>query len=152
MRAWLARAGVLRVNGSGSAADWQAYELALIIAEARAKGKGLAGLATDWSKCYDRLPLDILKMVAREAGIPDAIAGPMLRAYGQPRRIGFDGLVGEEKRPSCGFSPGCPAATDWLALVKTPWLKRARAISDQVSARAYVDDLTSWSKDPVDCA
>eukprot|EP00972_Heterocapsa_arctica_P095273 14051174-Heterocapsa_arctica.AAC.1 len=33
----------------------------------------------------------------------------------------------------------------------TPWLKRARAISDEVSARAYVDDLTSWSRDPVEC-
>eukprot|EP00972_Heterocapsa_arctica_P090173 13302218-Heterocapsa_arctica.AAC.1 len=61
----------------------------------------------------------------------------------QSRRISFDGLVGREKRPSCGLAPGCPAATYWLALVVTPWLKRARAISDQVSARPYVDDLTS---------
>eukprot|EP00972_Heterocapsa_arctica_P080564 11871826-Heterocapsa_arctica.AAC.1 len=37
MRAWLARAGVLRAKGSGRAADWQAYELALIIAGAKAK-------------------------------------------------------------------------------------------------------------------
>eukprot|EP00972_Heterocapsa_arctica_P104489 15397509-Heterocapsa_arctica.AAC.1 len=37
--AWLARAGVLRAKGSGCAADWQAYELALILAEARAKGQ-----------------------------------------------------------------------------------------------------------------
>eukprot|EP00972_Heterocapsa_arctica_P070644 10435955-Heterocapsa_arctica.AAC.1 len=60
MRAWLARAGVLRAKGSGCAADWQAYELPLILAEARAKGQPLAGLATDLFKCYDRLPLDIL--------------------------------------------------------------------------------------------
>eukprot|EP00972_Heterocapsa_arctica_P012669 1861444-Heterocapsa_arctica.AAC.1 len=72
----------------------------------------------------------------------------MIRAYGQPRRIGFDSLIGEERRPSCGLAPGCPAATDWLALVMTPWLKRARAIACEVSARAYVDDLTSWSSDP----
>eukprot|EP00972_Heterocapsa_arctica_P045561 6725237-Heterocapsa_arctica.AAC.1 len=62
MRAWLAKARVLKANGVGCAADWQAYELALIMAEARAKGEGLAGLATDLSKCYDRLPLDILKL------------------------------------------------------------------------------------------
>eukprot|EP00972_Heterocapsa_arctica_P068557 10130188-Heterocapsa_arctica.AAC.1 len=62
MRAWLARAKVLRPKGAGCAADWQAYELALLIAEARAKEEGLAGLATDWSKCYDRLPLDILRL------------------------------------------------------------------------------------------
>eukprot|EP00972_Heterocapsa_arctica_P077605 11445275-Heterocapsa_arctica.AAC.1 len=62
MREWLARAGVFRAKGSGCAADWQAYELVLILAEARAKGQPLAGLATDWSKCYDRLPLDILRL------------------------------------------------------------------------------------------
>eukprot|EP00972_Heterocapsa_arctica_P063102 9310013-Heterocapsa_arctica.AAC.1 len=53
--------------------------------------------------------------------------------------------------PSCGLAPGCPAATDWLALVMTPWLKRASEIPDQVWTRAYDDDLTPWSKDPVDC-
>eukprot|EP00972_Heterocapsa_arctica_P066773 9853615-Heterocapsa_arctica.AAC.1 len=62
MRAWLAKAKVLRPKGAVCAADWQAYELALIIAESRAKGEGLAGLATDLSKCYDRLPLDILRL------------------------------------------------------------------------------------------
>eukprot|EP00972_Heterocapsa_arctica_P052704 7757210-Heterocapsa_arctica.AAC.1 len=39
MSAWLARAGVLRPKGSGCAAHWQAYELALILAEAKAKGQ-----------------------------------------------------------------------------------------------------------------
>eukprot|EP00972_Heterocapsa_arctica_P009755 1435660-Heterocapsa_arctica.AAC.1 len=62
MRAWLARAKVLMPKGAGCAADWQAYELALIIAEARAREEGFAGLATDWSNCYDRLPLDILRL------------------------------------------------------------------------------------------
>eukprot|EP00972_Heterocapsa_arctica_P071803 10604735-Heterocapsa_arctica.AAC.1 len=37
MRAWLAKAKVLRPKGAGCAADWQAYELALIIADSRAK-------------------------------------------------------------------------------------------------------------------
>eukprot|EP00972_Heterocapsa_arctica_P006624 968757-Heterocapsa_arctica.AAC.2 len=106
MRAWHAKAGVLRAKGSGCATDCQAYELALILAEAIAKDQPLAGLATDWSKCYDRLPLDILRVVADDAGIPKAMSGPMIRAYGQPCRIGFDSLIGEEKRPSCGRAQG----------------------------------------------
>eukprot|EP00972_Heterocapsa_arctica_P063093 9309063-Heterocapsa_arctica.AAC.1 len=34
----------------------------------------------------------------------------------------------------------------------TPWLRRASAIACEVSARACVDDLTSWSNDPENCA
>ena len=57
LRLWLARTGVLRADGALRAADAQAYELGLVLAEAKAQERVLAGLATDWSKCYDRLPL-----------------------------------------------------------------------------------------------
>ena len=61
-------------------------------------------------------------------------------------RRGCDGRAGRKGLPSCGLTAGCPAATDWLALLMSPWLFEARAVSDTVTARAYVDDLTAWAK------
>ena len=75
------------------------------LAEARAEEVGVAGLAVDWSKCYDRLRLSVLRRIAVEAGIPDAIAGPMLAAYGQARRILCEGLTGQLRKPECGLAP-----------------------------------------------
>ena len=69
----------------------------------------------------------------------------MLAAYANARRVCADGLLGKGASPTCGLAPGCPAATDWLALVMYPWLAKSRALNEQVSARAYVDDQTSWS-------
>ena len=61
LRSWLRAAGVLPPPGPGCAADWQAYDLAMDLAVARAEEVGIAGLAVDWSKCYDRLRLSVLK-------------------------------------------------------------------------------------------
>ena len=107
LRGWLRAVGVL-APGSGSGADVKAGDLALLLEEARAAGLPVSGLAVDWSKCYDRLPLAALADVAEAAGVPHEIAAPMLAAYGWPRRIKVDDLASEEITPSCGLAPGCP--------------------------------------------
>ena len=88
----------------------------------------LAGVAYDWSKCYDRLPLSLLRELAGKVGMPDALVEPMLSAYSAPRRVLFSGLASAEVEPTCGLTPGCPATTDWLALLMLPWLLRVRKI------------------------
>ena len=143
---WLEEAGILPAPGPGRAADAQAYEAALEFELARAKGEPVAGLALDWSKCYDRLPLALVGRFGRIVGVPERLLRPMLAAYGQPRRVLVDGMVGKPRRPVCGLAPGCPAATHWVALVMAPWLFRARRVAETARARAYVDDLTGWSK------
>ena len=140
---WLVEAGIREAAGPGRAADAQAYEAALVFELARSRGDQLAGVALDWSKCYDRLPLVLLEEFAAKAGMPRALVGPMLAAYRQPRRLAVDGMAGVLRAPVCGLAPGCPAATDWLALVMSPWLFKARRLSVGVRARAYVDDLTA---------
>ena len=85
-RGWLVEAGILEPAGPGRAADAQAYEAALVFELARSRGDQLAGVALDWSKCYDRLPLALLEEFAAKAGMPWALVGPMLAAYRQPRR------------------------------------------------------------------
>ena len=80
------------------------------------EGQAVAGLTVDWSKCYDRLPLAALEAAAVAAGLPAALWRPMLAAYRLPRLVRADGLGGPSQSPLCGLAPGCPAATDWLAL------------------------------------
>ena len=102
----------------------------------------------DWSKCYDRLRLSVLRSIATAAGLPGSISGPMLAAYGQARRVLCEGMAGALRVPNCGLAPGCPAATDWLGMLMYPWLVKAReAIEEEERrCRAYVDDLTAWAK------
>ena len=72
----------------------------------------MAGLAVDWSKCYDNLLLDILTLVAERAGIPPALSKPMIAAYRQPRAVLLQGAVGTEKRPDAGLPKGHRLASD----------------------------------------
>ena len=85
------------------AADAQAYELPVEAAMATHFKRPLAGVAYDWSKCYDRMPLVLLEELADKIGMPAALKGPMLAAYAAPRRVLFMGLASEEVRPTCGL-------------------------------------------------
>merc|ERR1712115_728247 len=67
----------------------------------------------------------------------------MLRMYAAKRHVVVGDAVGEELIPTSGFLPGCPAATDWMALATWPWLLKVRAIPRAV-ARGWVDDLTAY--------
>ena len=76
--------------------------------------------------------------------MPDALVEPTLSAYSAPRRVLFKGLASVEVEPTCGLTPGCPVATDRLALLMLPWRLRVRKLPG-VKAIAYVDDLTAWA-------
>lgn len=52
------------------------------------------GLALDFSKCYDRLRLAVLREVALRASDASALAAPLLACYTHERRVRADGLVG----------------------------------------------------------
>ena len=92
-RSWLRENKVLALKTQGGA-ESLAYDLALRMTAARAMGTGVSGLGNDWSKCYDHVHVSILEAISTRAGIPGAIAGPMLAAYRQPRRIVLKNLGG----------------------------------------------------------
>lgn len=77
----------------------------------------MAGIAVDWSKCYEHIPLSVLNEIADRAGLPAAVTRPMPAAYAFLRQICADGLAGEPLVPARGLAPGCPVATDWIALL-----------------------------------
>ena len=110
---------------------------------ARCAGSPWTGLR----KCYDRLPLRALEQVAQAVRLPEALWRPMVAAYRLPRLVRADGLGGEARVPQCGLAPGCPAATDWLALVMHAWVLRMRRCAPAVVTRTYVDDLSAFTQE-----
>lgn len=110
MRDWLRRAGILRL-GVGSAAEEQAPDLGVDLDSAHADGVELAGLALDWSKCYDRVPLSLLEQIALRSGVPAAVWRPVLDAQAAPRFVVAYGMAGDAVAPVRGLAPGCQGAT-----------------------------------------
>ena len=66
--------------------------------------------------------------------------------YQAPRHIKIDGAMGVTRSPLRCIPPGCPAAVDVLSMITFPWVKQARLVMDNCSARAWVDDLTWWGR------
>ena len=142
MRSWLLMNGLLPAS-SCRGADSQAYELSLRLALARLAGVTVSGLAIDWSKCYDRLPLQVLKDLSLHLGLPAGLWMPMLDMYSRPRAILLQGGIGQAQAPSHGLPPGCPCAVDWLTLVMSMLTRATSNIAPTVQSRPYVDDITS---------
>ena len=69
-RAWLIDWGVPRLLRTTRSAEHQGLLLALEIEEANAFSESLAGVAVDWSKCYDHLGFDLVVATLWQRGSP----------------------------------------------------------------------------------
>lgn len=112
-----------------------------------AGGDAVSGVAVQWSTCNGHVPLSLLRESAERAGLPMEIAGPMCAAYAFPRLVA-DALPGAPQVPERGFAPGCPAATDWMALLMFCWRRNAEKRCPVAQAKAYVDDLVAHVTGP----
>ena len=75
--------------------------------------------------------------------IPAALLTPMLQAYAQPRAVLLAGALAPERIPTAGLAPGCPRATDLLAIVIFMYTSTMEVCTHSVKSRPYVDDITS---------
>ena len=73
---------------------------------------------------------------------------PMLFAYALPRCVKADGSASSPEPPTHGLAPGCPGATDWLAMLALCWTAPVTVLDDYNHARDYVDDLVGWGRPP----
>ena len=152
LRLWLKGSGVPLlvegVDGTMLGAEHQGLLLALELEEASSMEEALAGVAVDWSKCYDHLGFGYVRATLQAAGVPAWVLEPLLNMYTAPRHLKVDGAMGAVHVPTRCIPPGCPAAVDVLALIMMPWVVQARRTLDGCHARGWVDDLTWWSKGP----
>lgn len=112
MRDWLRRAGVLRCGGV-SPAENHAAELGLRLDAAHAANAELAGLALDWSKCYDRIPLSLLEQGALRPASRLRCGGPTGRPQSRPMKCRGRGLTHPRR--------GRPAQLPRSHLIRVLW-------------------------------
>lgn len=82
--------------------------------------------------------------MAIHVGVPPAVARPMIAAYSFPRLVRSGGLGGEARVLVRGLAQGCPAATDWMALMMHGWRARVSQLVPVVRTRGDVDDLEAY--------
>lgn len=75
----------------------------------------VAGIAVDFSMCYDHIPLRVLREIADCAGLMPSLSRPM--PYALLRQIRPDGFAGGPWVLVPGLSVGCPVARDWTAIL-----------------------------------
>ena len=118
MRKWMRSASIPSLvhgsRGTMAGAEHQGLLLGMELEEARAFEDNLAGVAVDWSKCYDHLGLDYVQDTLLAAGVSGWVSGPLLAMYRAPRHIKVDGAIGAARTPVRCIPPGCPAAVDIL--------------------------------------
>ena len=88
LRAWMRSAGIPTLvagrSGTMKSAEHQGLLLGLELEEARAFDESLAGVAVDWSKCYDHLGFHFVEANLTAAGVPAWFSGPLLAMYKAP--------------------------------------------------------------------
>ena len=142
LQSWMRQHKLLEA-GPMASAESLANDLAFIMQRARAFGAHFDGVALDWSKCYDRMPLPLVEEALRAAGVPSELVRPLVDMYKAPRRVLADGRAGEERVPTHCIPAGCPMATMVLALFTYAWRCELHACVRGAQSRAYVDDLTA---------
>eukprot|EP00974_Lingulodinium_polyedra_P113164 10954044-Lingulodinium_polyedra.AAC.1 len=91
MAAWLALRGGGNPNRSAAELAW---ELAVELEAAEAAGEAIVGVALDWRKAFDHIPLASIGPALQRAGVPDWVAGPCVSAYHADRRLRVEGVLG----------------------------------------------------------
>ena len=111
VKAWMRGAGIRGLieapGGTMEGAEEQGLLLSLMLEESVATGEPVAGLALDWSKCYDQFGHNQLQEILVAAEFPPALGAPMMAMYCSPRRLRLDGALGQWGIPCRGIPPGC---------------------------------------------
>lgn len=140
---WIRLAGVQPVEEAGGACEDLAVDLAFAFEEARAVGGTAWAVATDLSKAYDRIPLEVLSDGLRDMGLPVGLWKPLWSMASSERQIKVLNVVGSRKAPTHGLVPGCPLATFTMGLILHRWRVHIWRAIPYAMKRCWVDDSTA---------
>ena len=103
------------------------WQMGLQVEDALLDGSDLMGFILDWSKCFDRVPIDIVLKLAAELGMPLCIHRGLEGMYHQlRRRFSLAGHLGKSFKASNGIIQGCPLSVMLLNVLMNIW---ARTVS-----------------------
>jgi hypothetical protein len=141
---WIRVAGMQPLEESAASCEDLAVDLAFVLEAAKVGGALPAwAVATDLSKAYDRIPLDVLEAALRDSGLPFGLWGPLLAMARSARRIKVGSVCGKQENPTHGLVPGCPLATYVMGLLLHRWRLAIYRAVPQAVKRSWVDDSTA---------
>lgn len=102
------------------------------------------GIAYDFRKCFDLIPIDLLFEAMCARGMSDAIIGPLKALYANLKRVfKLKGTCGDFWKATNGLVQGCPLSMIGLNSLVAVVLEIAQIKCPEVVARAYADDLSA---------
>ena len=140
---WIVAAGAVPVEEAKAACEDLAVDLAFDLEAASSGGPALYAVATDLSKAYDRIPLEVLEVGLRDMGLPGSLWKPVVAMAKTPRRIKVRSACGKRAVPTHGLVPGCPLATFVMGLMLHRWRTTISLAVPGAVKRCWVDDSTA---------
>eukprot|EP01060_Flectonema_neradi_P010365 TRINITY_DN1744_c0_g1_i8.p1 TRINITY_DN1744_c0_g1~~TRINITY_DN1744_c0_g1_i8.p1 ORF type:complete len:1749 (+),score=244.11 TRINITY_DN1744_c0_g1_i8:3140-8386(+) len=118
------------------------WKLALDVELAALTGGEIAGATTDFKKCFDLIPHDILLKLVKEMGLSERILKPTTDVYNRlNRRFKYPNGVGEPFETTNGILQGCPLSVVYFNALSSV-LNRAIEEEAKINPGSYADDLT----------
>ncbi|KAJ9448175.1 RNA-directed DNA polymerase from mobile element jockey [Diplonema papillatum] len=122
------------------------WHLAALIEEAHLTGEPLYGLALDFKKCFDTVPIDIAFRLAEELGFDPTVLRTLRAAYsGMQRHFRMGPVVGEGFVPTNGIMQGCPLSVVLINVLISVWMRHVADIEAAIPL-SYVDDVYALLK------
>ncbi|KAJ9446314.1 Ribonuclease HI [Diplonema papillatum] len=121
------------------------WHLAAEIEEAHLMGRPLHGIAFDFKKCFDSVPIDITLRLAKRLGFNRKVLRALKAAYRQMQRhFKVNGTVGVGFIPTNGIMQGCAISVILIGLLISVWM---RHVAQEGCPRSYVDDVTATARE-----
>ena len=112
------------------------------------EGKPLYGVALDFAKAFDNVPVSLTLDLLKKLGLDSKILKPLTYMYENLKRyFKIRGFIGEPFKASNGIMQGCPLSCLLLNALVSILARSVQAEVHNITMQSYVDDITMLHKD-----
>ena len=116
------------------------WHLAAQLECAHLTGEHIFGVAIDFKKCFDTVPINIAMCLAARLGFNGVVLSVLREAYVKMKRhFRCNGSVGEPFTPTNGIMQGCPLSVILINIVISVWMREVD--SKGAETTSFVDDI-----------
>ena len=133
----------------GRSAETVWWKLALKVERALLEEGHLAGISLDYSKCFDRVPMNIVLKLAQHMGMaPGIVVAVRGMAKSLKRRFAIGGGLGQPFVSTNGILQGCPLSVIFLNLLVNVWAHAVKAEVPDAEPYGFADDTGATAAGP----
>ena len=105
-------------------------------------GGSIGGVSLDYTKCFDRVPHEVMLRLVSEMGLPLLLVRPIRAMYqGLRRRFRVGASVGQAFLSTNGILQGCPLSVVLFNALASVWLEAISCEVRDALPHAYADDV-----------